>query len=79
VVYGSGYWKEILNFDALVRWGMISPEDLKLFRFCDTPEEAFAYLRKELERHHVRAERGTRSPGPARWYRDGGSGAVSGV
>ena len=25
VLYGSKYWKEIINFDALVKYGMISP------------------------------------------------------
>ena len=29
VLYGSKYWKEIINFDALVKYGMISPEDLE--------------------------------------------------
>src|SRR5664279_5695440 len=28
VLYGSSYWNEIINFEALVRHGMISPEDL---------------------------------------------------
>ena len=29
----SQYWKEIINFDALVKYGMISPEDLNLFQY----------------------------------------------
>ena len=29
--YGEKYWKEILNFDALVKYGTISADDLKLF------------------------------------------------
>src|SRR6202008_252301 len=33
VLYGSEYWKEIINFDALVRHGMISEEDLQLFQY----------------------------------------------
>ena len=37
------------NFDALVEWGTVSPEDLGLFRMCDTPQEAFAYLSSRLE------------------------------
>jgi uncharacterized protein (TIGR00730 family) len=37
VLYGSSYWNEIVNFEALVRHGMISPEDLGLFRFADDP------------------------------------------
>jgi hypothetical protein len=49
VLYGSAYWKEIVNFDALVRHGMISPEDLNLFAYADTPEAAFDVLKKGLE------------------------------
>ena len=32
VLYGSEYWREVVNFDALVKHGTISPEDLRLFR-----------------------------------------------
>lgn len=39
-LYGSEYWNEILNFPALVRYGMISQADLDLFRFVDTPAAA---------------------------------------
>ena len=49
ILFGSSYWKGIINFQALADWGMISPEDLDLFTFCDTPEEAFACLKKRLE------------------------------
>ncbi len=49
IIYGSPYWKEVLNFEAMVKWGMISPEDLDLFSFCDTPEDAFACLKAALE------------------------------
>jgi hypothetical protein len=44
LLYGSGYWKEIFNFEALVRHGMISPGDLDLIRFADSPAEALAIL-----------------------------------
>ena len=50
VVYGSKYWKEIINFDALVRHGMISPEDLNLFQYADDPASAFEILKSELAR-----------------------------
>src|SRR5450432_3021633 len=40
VIYGSSYWREVINFDALVRHGTISAEDLNLFRFADDVETA---------------------------------------
>ena len=42
------YWKEIINFDALVKYGMISPEDLNLFQFADDPQTAFEILKTGL-------------------------------
>lgn len=44
VLYGSSYWNEIINFDALVRHGMISREDLALFQFADDPATALGLL-----------------------------------
>jgi uncharacterized protein (TIGR00730 family) len=44
VLYGSSYWKEIVDFDALVRHGMIDREDLALFKFADDPASALALL-----------------------------------
>lgn len=48
VVYGTSYWKEVLNFDALVRHGMIAREDLSLFDFADSPAAALALLQARL-------------------------------
>ncbi len=48
VIYGREYWSKVLNFDEIVRRGMISPEDRKMFHFCDTVDEAFEYLTTEL-------------------------------
>ena len=48
VVYGSSYWKEIINFDALVKYGVISEEDLSLFEFADDPVTAFELLKPGL-------------------------------
>src|SRR5579864_2184482 len=42
LLYGTSFWKEVLNLEALVRQGMISQEDLGLFQWSDTPEQAFA-------------------------------------
>ena len=44
LIYGSEYWKEIINFDALVRHGMIGREDVGLFQYVDDPATALAVL-----------------------------------
>ena len=53
VIYGSEYWKKIVNFDAMADAGVISPQDLDLFKICDTPEESFEFLKEGLTRHHL--------------------------
>jgi uncharacterized protein (TIGR00730 family) len=58
LLYGSAYWKEIINFDALVKYGTISEEDLSLFQFADDPATALELLQQGLatyaEQHEVR-------------------------
>jgi uncharacterized protein (TIGR00730 family) len=49
VLFGTKFWDEVINFDALVRWRVISPDDLKLFFKTDSVDEAFEYLRSRLE------------------------------
>ncbi len=49
ILYGSEYWNEIINFEALVRHGMISPEDLQLFQFADDPVAALEILRGAID------------------------------
>lgn len=44
VLYDSKFWKRLFNFDMLVEEGMISPEDVKLFRYADSPEEAWQHI-----------------------------------
>ena len=44
LLYGTSYWNEIINFDALLRHGMIDREDLALFRFADDPATALGLL-----------------------------------
>jgi uncharacterized protein (TIGR00730 family) len=57
VLYGSEFWKEIINFDALVRHGMISEEDLNLFSFADDPETAFHLLESGLTKYYLEPDR----------------------
>jgi uncharacterized protein (TIGR00730 family) len=56
LLYGSAYWKEIINFDALVKYGMISPEDLDLFQYADDPQTAFELLKTALTAHALQLE-----------------------
>ena len=49
LLYGTGYWSEIINFEALVRHGMIDRKDLDLFQLADDPAEAFSLLQSALQ------------------------------
>ena len=53
VIYGSEYWKRLINFETMVDAGTISPDDLDLFKMADTPEEGFEFLREGLTKHHL--------------------------
>ncbi|MBI1983321.1 MAG: LOG family protein [Acidobacteria bacterium] len=50
LLYGSKFWKKLINFDLLLEAGTIDPQDLKLFRFVDSPAEAFEILKRNLSR-----------------------------
>lgn len=56
VIYGSQYWNRLLNFQAMMDAGTISPEDLELFKIVDSPEEGFEFLRDGLTRYHLQPE-----------------------
>ena len=45
VLFGSDYWRRLLNLDMLVDEGAIAPEDLALYEVVDTPEEAWEVIR----------------------------------
>lgn len=53
IVYGSSYWKKVINMEMLAEKGAISPKDLDLFQFADTPEEAFRILKEGLTKYHL--------------------------
>jgi uncharacterized protein (TIGR00730 family) len=44
VLFGSEFWNDVCDFDALVKWGTISPGDVDLFKIVDTVEEAHDYI-----------------------------------
>jgi len=55
LMYGSEYWKKVINFQELVNAAVIAPEDVNLFRLVDTPEEGFEILKESLTRDHLAA------------------------
>ncbi len=44
LLFGSDYWKRLINLDVLVEEGAISPEDLKLFQYVDDPQTAWEHI-----------------------------------
>jgi len=56
VIYGSEYWKSVINLDVLAEKGAIAKADLDLFQFADTPEDAFEILKKGLTENHLQSE-----------------------
>jgi uncharacterized protein (TIGR00730 family) len=47
LLFGREFWSRLINFDVLIDTGMISPEDVHLFRYVETAEEAWAVLASE--------------------------------
>jgi uncharacterized protein (TIGR00730 family) len=48
VLFGAKFWNEVVNFDALVKYGTISPGDLHLFHRTDSVDEAYDIITKGL-------------------------------
>jgi uncharacterized protein (TIGR00730 family) len=46
LLYGSDYWKRLMNLDVLLEEGTISPEDLDLFKYVDAPQQAWDLIRE---------------------------------
>jgi uncharacterized protein (TIGR00730 family) len=65
VIYGSEYWKQLINFEAMIDAGTISAADLDLFRMVDSPEEGFEFLREGLVKYHLEPQQPRRTGGAA--------------
>ena len=48
VVYGSDYWDDVLDFDAMVRHGVIDKADLDLIHRSDSVDDACQFITKEM-------------------------------
>jgi uncharacterized protein (TIGR00730 family) len=49
VLFGNQYWDEVIDFNAFVRWGTVSPDELEVFYKTDSVDEAFKYVTTKLE------------------------------
>ena len=58
VVFGTEYWREIIDFEALVRHGTINARDLELMHHTDSVDDAYNWIVMQL------AERAIGNPGP---------------
>jgi uncharacterized protein (TIGR00730 family) len=52
VLYGANFWNKVVNLDYLAEVGMISPDDLDLFKIVSSVEEAYEYIITELTETH---------------------------
>lgn len=53
VLYGADFWKNLINFDAFLEWGVISKSDLDLFRVMDSVDEARDWIISVLTEQHL--------------------------
>ncbi len=56
VLFGTEFWNEIINFEALAKWGVISPKDTDIFFMTDSVDDAFEYLTTKLEKLYLMPE-----------------------
>ncbi|MDR3762602.1 MAG: TIGR00730 family Rossman fold protein [Acidobacteriota bacterium] len=55
LLYGEEYWRKVINLEALADAGTIAPQDVNLFQYVDSPEEAFKQLQESLIRDHLQS------------------------
>ena len=51
LLFGRDYWNRVVNFDAMVEEGVISPHDLDLIHWCEDAEEAWDFVTGFYEEH----------------------------
>jgi len=56
VLFGEEYWKEVLNFEPLIRYGTIDREDISFLHYTDDLEEAYGYITSMLEKYYIAEE-----------------------
>ncbi|HKS39086.1 MAG TPA: LOG family protein [Blastocatellia bacterium] len=56
ILFGTEFWDEVINFDSLVRWGVVHPQDLEIFHKTDSVDDAFEYITTKLEKLYLTPE-----------------------
>ena len=54
IVYGKEFWQKMVNFDLLIEDGVISKNDMNLFDFCDTVDEAFDKITDHFKKYYLK-------------------------
>jgi uncharacterized protein (TIGR00730 family) len=49
VLYGTDYWDEVIDVEAMIRWGTISAQDRDLMHRSDSVDDAFRFLTHHLD------------------------------
>jgi uncharacterized protein (TIGR00730 family) len=49
VLFGNEYWDEVIDFNAFVRWGTVTAEELQVFYKTDSVDDAYKYIVGKLE------------------------------
>jgi predicted Rossmann-fold nucleotide-binding protein len=44
ILYGTRYWRQVIDFDFLADEGVIRDSDLELFQYADSPEQAWKII-----------------------------------
>jgi uncharacterized protein (TIGR00730 family) len=53
ILFGTEFWNDVIDFEALVRWGVVAPSDLEIFHMTDSVGDAFEYLTAKLEKLYL--------------------------
>jgi uncharacterized protein (TIGR00730 family) len=48
ILYGKEFWEDLINFEQFIKWGVISPKDVELFKIVDDVNDAFSIITSNL-------------------------------
>ena len=48
ILYGKEFWEDLINFEQFIKWGVISPKDVDLFKIVDDVNDAFSIITSNL-------------------------------